>query len=86
MYCEKPPIGLKVQRLQRARHYAQNRDRPQGENMLRWAVIFLIVALVAAVFGFWGIVAAAAGVAKLLFFLFLVLFLISLVGGLVRRA
>lgn len=59
---------------------------PKGESMLRWALIFFIVALVAAVFGFWGIVAAAAGIAKLLFFLFLVLFLISLVGGLVRRA
>jgi uncharacterized membrane protein YtjA (UPF0391 family) len=61
--------------------------RPQkGGNMLRWALIFFIVALVAAVFGFWGIVAAAAGIAKILFFLFLVLFLISLVGGLLRRA
>jgi uncharacterized membrane protein YtjA (UPF0391 family) len=65
---------------------AEHRDRPEGGNMLRWALIFFIVALVAAVFGFWGIVAAAAGIAKLLFFLFLVLFLISLVGGLVRRA
>lgn len=59
---------------------------PKGENMLRWALIFFVVALVAAVFGFWGIVAAAAGIAKVLFFLFLVLFLVSLVGGLVRRA
>ena len=54
--------------------------------MLRWALAFFIIALIAAVFGFWGIVAAATGVAKILFFLFLVLFLVSLLGGLMRRA
>jgi len=42
--------------------------------MLGWAVVFLIIALVAAVFGFGGIAAASAGIAKLLFFIFLVLF------------
>jgi len=41
--------------------------------MLRWAVIFLVIALVAALFGFTGIAAAAAGIAKFLFFLFLVI-------------
>jgi len=54
--------------------------------MLRWALAFFIVALFAAVFGFLGIAVAAAGIARLLFFIFLVLFLVSLVGGLVRRA
>ncbi len=54
--------------------------------MLNWALIFFIVALVAALFGFTGISIAAAGVAKILFFLFLVLFLVSLVAGLARRA
>jgi len=53
--------------------------------MLNWALTFLVVALLAAVFGFTGIAVAAAGVAKILFFLFLVLFLISLITGLVRR-
>ena len=46
-----------------------------------WAVVFLVIALVAAVFGFGGIAAASAGIAKLLFFIFLVLFLISLIFG-----
>jgi uncharacterized membrane protein YtjA (UPF0391 family) len=41
--------------------------------MLGWAVTFLIIALIAAVFGFGGIAAASAGIAKLLFFLFLVM-------------
>ena len=48
--------------------------------MLRWAIGFFIIALIAALFGFGGIATAAAGIAKLLFFLFLVLFVISLVG------
>ena len=48
--------------------------------MLNWALMFFIVALLAAVFGFTGIALAAAGVAKILFFLFLVLFLVSLVA------
>jgi uncharacterized membrane protein YtjA (UPF0391 family) len=53
--------------------------------MLNWALTFLVVALLAAVFGFTGIAVTAAGIAKMLFFLFLVLFLVSLVAGLVRR-
>lgn len=53
--------------------------------MLSWAVIFLIIALVAAVFGFTGIYVAAAGIAKILFFVFLVLFIIGLVTGSMSR-
>jgi len=49
--------------------------------MLRWALIFLIIALVAALFGFTGIGAAAAGVAKFLFVLFLVACLTFFVIG-----
>ena len=47
--------------------------------MLRWTVIFLIVAIIAAIFGFGGIAAGAAGIAKILFFIFLVLFIVSLI-------
>src|SRR5690348_4320228 len=47
-----------------------------GELMLRWAIIFLIIAIVAAVFGFTGIAAGAAAIAKFLFGLFLLLCLI----------
>jgi len=49
--------------------------------MLRWAVIFLVVALVAALFGFTGIATAAAGIAKFLFVLFLVICLIFFILG-----
>ena len=49
--------------------------------MLHYALVFLVIALVAALFGFSGIYVAAAGIAKILFFLFLVLFVVSLIFG-----
>jgi uncharacterized membrane protein YtjA (UPF0391 family) len=51
--------------------------------MLTLAIIFLVVALIAAVFGFTGVASTSAGIAKVLFFVFVVLFLISLIFGLV---
>jgi uncharacterized membrane protein YtjA (UPF0391 family) len=54
--------------------------------MLRWALAFFIVALIAALLGFTGIAIAAAGIAKILFYLFLILFLVTLVGHLLRRS
>jgi uncharacterized membrane protein YtjA (UPF0391 family) len=59
---------------------------PEEAVKLCWAVVFFVVALIAAVFGFLGIAAAAVSIAKFLFFVSLVLFLVSLVGGLLRRA
>ena len=52
-----------------------------GEKMLGWAVTFLIIALIAAVLGFGGIAAASAGIAKVLFFVFLVMCVIFFVFG-----
>jgi len=52
--------------------------------MLYYALVFLLIAVVAAVLGFGGIAFAAAGIAKILFFLFLALFLVSLVVHLAR--
>ena len=52
--------------------------------MLGWALTFLVVALIAGVLGFTSIAGAAVGVAKILFFVFLVLFVVSLVMHLVR--
>ena len=49
--------------------------------MLRWTIIFLVIAIIAAIFGFGGIAAGAAGIAKILFFIFLVLFVLSLIAG-----
>lgn len=53
--------------------------------MLNYAIAFFIIALVAAVFGFGGIAASAAGMAKILFFGFLVLGVILLVLGVPKR-
>jgi uncharacterized membrane protein YtjA (UPF0391 family) len=52
-----------------------------GEAMLGWAVTFLIIALIAAVLGFGGIAAASAGIAKLLFVVFLVMCVIFFLLG-----
>ena len=56
---------------------------PIGQNqihMLRWVLIFLVVAIVAAIFGFTGIAAGAAEIAKIIFYLFLVLLVLEKSG------
>jgi uncharacterized membrane protein YtjA (UPF0391 family) len=58
-----------------------NFNSKQLSIMLRWAATFFIIALVAALFGFTGIASGAAAVAKALFFIFIVLFLLTLVFG-----
>jgi uncharacterized membrane protein YtjA (UPF0391 family) len=54
--------------------------------MLSWAIFFLVLALVAALFGFGVIASAAVGIAKILFFVFLVLFIVALILGRRPRA
>ena len=49
--------------------------------MLHWALVFLVLGLIAALFGFTGIAGASIGIAKILFFVFLALFAIILVMG-----
>ena len=53
--------------------------------MLRYAAVFLVIALIAALLGFTGIAAGAVEIAKILFFVFLLLFAASLIVGLMRR-
>ncbi|MCF8532767.1 MAG: DUF1328 domain-containing protein [Reyranella sp.] len=53
--------------------------------MLYWALMFLVIALVAAIFGFGGIASTAAGIAQILFVVALVLFVVSLFVGFSRR-
>jgi uncharacterized membrane protein YtjA (UPF0391 family) len=52
--------------------------------MLSWALMFFIVAIIAAVFGFGGIAGEAAWIGKVLLVVFLILAIISVVAG--RRA
>ena len=55
-------------------------------NLLHYALVFLVIALVAAAIGFGGVAGFAMEAARLLFWVFIVLFVISLVAGMVRRA
>ena len=57
----------------------------QGKSMIYYTVVFLVIALVAALFGFTGIAAGAVDIARILFFIFVVLFAISLIMGFFRR-
>jgi len=49
--------------------------------MLSWAFSFLVIALIAALFGWGGIASTSAGIAQILFFVFLVAFAISALAG-----
>lgn len=53
--------------------------------MLYYAAVFFVIALVAAVFGFGGIAAGATEIAKILFFVFLLVTVVTLIMGLIRR-
>jgi uncharacterized membrane protein YtjA (UPF0391 family) len=55
-------------------------------NLLHYAIVFLVIALIAAAVGFGGVAGVAMEGARLLFWVFIVLFVVSLVAGLVRRA
>lgn len=51
--------------------------------MLKWALIFLVISIIAALFGFTGIAAGAATIAKWLFFIAIAIFIVFLVLGLI---
>lgn len=54
--------------------------------MLHYAVVFFVIALVAALFGFGGIAAGAVGIAKVLFFIFVILAVAAFIFSLIRKA
>ncbi|MDT3671122.1 MAG: DUF1328 domain-containing protein [Aromatoleum sp.] len=49
--------------------------------MLKWAIIFFVISVIAGIFGFTGVASGARGIAKVLFFIALAIFLIVLVFG-----
>jgi len=55
-------------------------------NLLHYAIVFLVVALVAALFGFGGVAGTAMEGARILFWVAIVLFVVSLVASFIRRA
>lgn len=52
--------------------------------MLKWSAIFFVIAIIAGLFGFGVIASGAAAIAKILFFIFVVLFAVMLIAGLIR--
>jgi uncharacterized membrane protein YtjA (UPF0391 family) len=53
--------------------------------LLHWALLFLVVAVIAALFSFGWVAGISLEAARILFFVFIVLFVLSLLGGFVRR-
>jgi len=81
-------VVTKLQYRPRDRLGAASMERrvSKGETkMLYYALVFLLVAIVAAVLGFGGVAVISAGIAKILFFVFIVLFLVSLITHMSRR-
>jgi uncharacterized membrane protein YtjA (UPF0391 family) len=54
-------------------------------NLLHWALVFLVVAIIAAVLGFGGVAGTAMEGARILFWLAIILLVVSLAFGLIRR-
>jgi uncharacterized membrane protein YtjA (UPF0391 family) len=54
-------------------------------NLLYWAVVFLVIAIIAAALGFGGVAGTAMAGAQMLFWVAIVLFIISVIGGLFGR-
>jgi uncharacterized membrane protein YtjA (UPF0391 family) len=67
-----------------ARSCATERSDIMG--FLGWAAVFFILAVIAAIFGFGGLAAGATLVAEVLFFIFIVAFVVTLVGEIVQRS
>ncbi len=53
--------------------------------MLSWALVFLVVALIAGLLGFTSIAGAAVGIAKILFFVFVIMAVVSFIIGLLKK-
>ena len=60
-------------------------DQSKEIEMLHYSVVFLVIALIAAVFGFGGIAAGAVEIAKILFFIFAIMAIVSFVVSLLRK-
>lgn len=66
-------------------HIKLKRVQKGDQFMLYWAAVFFVIAIIAAVLGFGGVAVAAAGIAKILFYVFLIFFVVALVMGIGRR-
>lgn len=69
-------------------HFASKvgrRPTSEEKEMLHYTVVFLVIALIAALFGFGGIAAGAASIAKILFFVFVIMAVASFLLGVLRK-
>jgi uncharacterized membrane protein YtjA (UPF0391 family) len=57
----------------------------QELSMLHYAIVFFVIALVAAIFGFGGIAAGAVGIAKILFYIFVIMAVVTFVMSLIKK-
>lgn len=73
--------ALKFCATPQRRHTGLSKEK----KMLHYAVVFLVIALIAALFGFGGIAAGAVGIAKILFFVFIIMAVVTFVLGLLKR-
>jgi uncharacterized membrane protein YtjA (UPF0391 family) len=64
------------------RCYRTSRLEDKRMSILKWALIFLVVSIVAGLLGFTGVSAASADIARVLFYIFVVIFLVLLILGL----
>ena len=71
--------------LRRIRNHPAHRAETKQLVMLHYAVVFLVIALVADLFGFGGIAAGAVGIAKTLFFVFVIMAVVTFVLSLLKR-
>jgi uncharacterized membrane protein YtjA (UPF0391 family) len=76
-----PPVSRRSGTKLRLVRYFVRKDTTMS--LLKWALIMLVVSLIAALFGFTDVAAASADVARILFYIFLVIFLVLLVLGLI---
>lgn len=83
-HAQAAEVGGTATRQKRCLRRRSSRPANGDCDMLGWALTFLVVALIAGVLGFTSVAGAAMGIAKILFFVFLVLFVVSLVMHLVR--
>jgi uncharacterized membrane protein YtjA (UPF0391 family) len=75
-------LGLDAWNKPASRTVVGRRMRRRTMTLLRWALLFFIISIVAGLLGFTGISAASADVARILFYIFVVIFLVLLVLGL----
>jgi uncharacterized membrane protein YtjA (UPF0391 family) len=80
-YAQQPAGTCDRAHLHRARLWPRSRNSLEVLAMLHYAVVFLVIALIAGVLGFGGIAGSAVGIAKILFAVFIILFVVSLLMG-----